>query len=40
VGWSVQQVGSSGFVVAGQTSSKGVGGSDVWVLRLNSSGQL
>ncbi len=38
-GRSVRRV-EDGFVVAGSTSSKGSGGSDAWVLRLNEKGSI
>ncbi len=36
--YSVRQTADGGYVVAGNTSSSGAGGSDVWVLKLDASG--
>jgi predicted secreted protein len=38
VAQSVQQTSDGGFIVAGSTKSYGAGGSDFWVLKLDSSG--
>ena len=37
-GWSVQQTGDGGFVIAGSTASSGAGGVDVYLIRTNASG--
>jgi uncharacterized delta-60 repeat protein len=36
--WSVQQTIDGGYIVAGYTSSYGIGGNNYWVLKLNSTG--
>ena len=38
--YAIQQTHDGGYVVAGVTKSSGVGHSDIWVLRLNSFGNL
>ncbi|MCJ7445886.1 MAG: hypothetical protein MUO26_15425 [Methanotrichaceae archaeon] len=38
-GYSVQQTRDGGYVVAGQTSSYGAGGADVWVIQTDPSGR-
>jgi len=37
--WSIQQTADEGYIVAGYTGSFGAGG-DVWILKLNSSGEI
>ena len=37
---SIVEVNGGGFAVAGYTYSKGAGGRDVWILRLDSEGNL
>jgi len=37
-GWDVASVADGGFVVAGFTASRGAGGEDVWLLRLDEDG--
>ncbi len=37
---SIQQTSDDGYIVAGQTYSKGAGGSDAWILKLDSDGEL
>jgi uncharacterized delta-60 repeat protein len=37
---SVQQISGGGYIVAGETSSFGAGGSDLWVLKLNTDGTV
>ncbi len=38
--FAIQQTSDSGYIVAGRTSSYGVGGVDFWVLRLDSIGNI
>lgn len=38
--WSVQQTADLGFIFAGFTSSRGAGGFDAWVVKLDASGQV
>lgn len=38
IGYSIEQTPDGGYLVAGYTSSYGVGSSDAWLLRLNASG--
>jgi uncharacterized repeat protein (TIGR02543 family) len=40
VAYSIQQTSDSGYIVAGETMSFGVGGYDVWVLKLDSIGDI
>ncbi|MFH0701770.1 MAG: hypothetical protein V2A62_05015 [Candidatus Woesearchaeota archaeon] len=37
---SIQQTKDLGYIVAGQTTSKGAGGNDAWILKLDSNGNL
>ncbi|NQS97270.1 MAG: T9SS type A sorting domain-containing protein [candidate division Zixibacteria bacterium] len=39
-GWSVQQTSDGGFIIAGHTTSYGVGGDDVYLIRLDSEGSI
>ena len=36
----IQQTNDEGYAVAGRTKSKGAGGSDPWVLKLDENGEL
>jgi len=38
--YSIQQTNDGGYIVAGETNSFGAGGSDVWILKLTSSGDI
>jgi ABC-type cobalt transport system substrate-binding protein len=38
--YSIQQTRDDGYIVAGVTSSKGAGGSDFWILKLNEKGEI
>ena len=38
--FSVQQISDGGYIIVGKTVSKGAGGEDAWVLRLNQDGNL
>ena len=37
---SIQQTSDGGYIVAGKTSSSGAGGDDIWVLKLDASGNV
>jgi len=37
---SIQQTRDGGYIVAGRTESKGAGGGDFWVLKLNEKGKI
>jgi len=38
--YSLIQISDSGYTIAGYTSSKGVGGYDVWVIKLDNKGNM
>jgi len=38
--WSIQQTLNGGYIVSGWTDSFGAGGRDLWVLKLNSNGEI
>ena len=38
--YSIQQTGDGGYIVAGYTNSSGVGGDDIWILKLDLSGNI
>lgn len=37
---SIQQTTDGGYIVAGRTESKGVGGLDAWIFKLDQNGNL
>jgi len=39
-GYSIQHTSNGGYIIGGHTGSFGAGGQDVWVLRLNSNGEI
>ena len=40
LGYSIQQTADGGYIVSGNTTSFGVGGWGIWILKLNSSGNV
>jgi len=38
--WSIQQTSDGGYIVAGLTESFGAGSSDIWILKLSSTGTI